>query len=218
MSRRFPDPTQAHPITLPDGTVHRGTVFLNRVIDHPNIEIGDYTYYSDFDEVADYAQRIAPYLFPGSGEKLIVGRFCQIAHGARFITASANHPVDGFSTFPFSVFYPEGMGDYAGLAEKWGDTVVGNDVWIGYGAMILPGVTIGDGAIIGAGSVVNRDVPAYAVMGGNPAVSRRMRFAPETVEKLLAIAWWNWPDARIEAHRSLIESTDIDALERAARG
>ena len=136
-----------------------------------------------------------------------IGRFCSI--GRRCSIGAALHDVTCFTTHPIA---------RADTFQSDPLTTIGNDVWIGYGAMILPGVTIGDGAIIGAGSVVNRDVPAYAVMGGNPAVPRRMRFAPETVEKLLAIAWWNWPDARIEAHRSLIESTDIDALERAARG
>ena len=213
----LPDPGSLHPVTLPDGTVHRQTVFLNRAIDHPNWDIGDFTYYSDFGEVADHASHLAPYLFEGCAERLIIGRFCQFAHGTRFITASANHPMDGFSTFPFSIFRPETMMDYRDLALLRGDTVIGNDVWTGYGATVLPGVTIGDGAIVGAKAVVGGDVPPYAVVAGNPARVVRMRFPAETIERLLRIRWWDWPVAAISRHRAAIEGADIDALEAAAR-
>lgn len=218
MPRPFLDAAARHPITLPDGRPHLPTVHLARAIDHPNIEIGDYTYCSDFEEVDDHAARLAPYLYPGAPERLAIGRFVQIAHGVRFITSSANHPMKGISTYPFAVFDPQTMHRYAEEVASHGDTVVGNDVWLGYGALVLPGVTIEDGAIVGAGAVVNRDVPAYAIVAGNPADVVRMRFAPEIVRSLLDLAWWNWPIERIEQAVPALESADIAALERLAPG
>ena len=215
MSRPFLDAAARHPITLPTGDRHLATVHLARAIDHPNIEVGDYTYYSDFEPVEDYAARIAPYIYPGSPERLIIGKFVQIAHGVRFITASANHPMKGFSTYPFAVFNPDTMGAYVDEVAGHGDTVVGNDVWLGYGATVLPGVTIGDGAIIGAKAVVSRDVPPYAIVAGNPAEIRRMRFDADTVETLLEISWWDWDIGRIEAARAAIEGGDLAALRAA---
>ncbi|MAS05869.1 MAG: acetyltransferase [Ahrensia sp.] len=215
MSRPFLDAAARHPITLPTGDRHLATVHLARAIDHPNIEVGDYSYYSDFEPVEDYAARIAPYIYPGSPERLVIGRFVQIAHGVRFITASANHPMKGFSTYPFAVFNPDTMGAYVDEVAGHGDTVVGNDVWLGYGATVLPGVTIGDGAIIGAQAVVSRDVPPFAVVAGNPADIRRMRFDAGTVEALLEIAWWDWEIGRIEAARAAIEGGDLAALRAA---
>jgi virginiamycin A acetyltransferase len=125
--------------------------------------------------------RLAPYLHPGAPERLRIGRFVQIAHGARFITSSANHPMGGFSTYPFLIFRPETMGAYARDAAAFEDTVVGPDVWIGHGALILPGVTLGAGVVVGAGAVVARDAPPYAVVAGAPARVVRMRFPPEVV-------------------------------------
>lgn len=215
---RLPAATSAHPIILPDGSEHRPTVHLARVIAHPNIEIGDYTYYSDFGDVADYASKLAPYLYPGAPEKLTIGRFCQFAHGVRFITASANHPTRGFSTYPFRVFDPQTMDAYAEEVAERGDTVVGNDVWLGYETLVMPGVTIGNGAIAGARSVITRDVPDYAIVAGNPARIVRMRFEPAAVERLNALAWWNWPQERIEACAEAIEHGDLEALEAGWEG
>jgi virginiamycin A acetyltransferase len=212
MSRPFLDAAARHPITLPTGDRHLPTVHLARAIDHPNIEVGDYSYYSDFEPVEDYAARIAPYTYPGSPERLVIGKFVQIAHGVTFITSSANHPMRGFSTYPFAIFNPETMGAYVDEVAGHGDTVVGNDVWLGYGATVLPGVTIGDGAIIGAKAVVSRDVPPYAVVAGNPAEVRRMRFDAATVEALLAIRWWGWDIERIERARPAIEGCDLAAM------
>lgn len=215
MSGPFLDASARHPILLPTGERHLSTVHLARAISHPNIEVGDYTYYSDFEPVEDYAARIAPYIYPGSPERLVIGRFVQIANGVRFITASANHPMKGFSTYPFAVFNPDTMGAYVDEVAGYGDTVVGNDVWLGYGATVLPGVTIGDGAIIGAKAVVSRDVPPFAVVAGNPADVRRMRFDADTVEALLELRWWDWEIDRIEAARSAIEGGDLAALRAA---
>jgi len=207
----LPDASRRYPVTLPDGTEHKGTAFLSRVIDHPRIQVGDYTYASDFDEPEDWANRLAPYLFEFSREKLILGKFCQIAHGVRFVTASANHAMDGITCFPFPVFDPEQMLEYQ---PDFRDTVIGNDVWIGYGALILPGANIGDGAIIGAGSVVRGTIPPYAIVSGNPAEVRRYRFDADTIERLLSLKWWDWPVELIAEAESALLTGDIDKLER----
>ena len=207
------DPTLRHPLMLPDGTVLPNMVHLNQVIDHPNIRIGDFTYANEFDPPGDWAARLAPYLYPGAPERLILGRFCQIAHGVRFITASANHAMNGLTTFPFPVFDPDTIDGYKAGFIGLPDTVIGHDVWLGHGALILPGVTVGSGAIIGAGSVVTRDVPPYSIVGGNPARLIRPRFAPGVVDLLLALAWWDWSPDRIRAAVPALLLHDIAALE-----
>lgn len=203
-----------HPLTFPDGTVHPDMVHLNRVIDHPNITVGDYSYANDFDPPQDWAARLAPYLYPGAPERLVIGRFCQIAHGVRFITASANHAMGGISTYPFGVFDPATLEVYRDGVGALPDTEVGHDVWIGHGALILPGARLGSGAIIGAGAVVAGVVPPYAVVAGNPARVIRMRFGDAEVARLLKIGWWDWPLERIRAALPALLAADVDALER----
>lgn len=221
MPRRL-DPTQKHPMVMPDGTVVTQVVHLNRVIDHPRMEIGDFSYYSDFEPVTDYASRIAPYLFPLSPEKLVIGRFGQFAHGTRFVTSSANHDMSGFSTFPFTNFMLSTETTREEIAAMFttpgskGDTIIGNDVWTGMEAVIMPGVTIGDGAIIAARSVVVADVPPYTIMGGNPAKPLKQRFDDATIAALAEILWWDWPTAMIESRLDAIRSADIEQLKRAA--
>lgn len=205
--------SRRYPVTLPNGTEHPGTVFLNQAIDHPCIEAGDYSYASDFDAPTDWAARLAPFLFPFSRERLLIGKFCQFAHGVRFITSSANHAMDGVTCYPFPVFDPEKLLEYQPDTR---DTVIGNDVWIGYGALILPGARIGDGAIIGAGSVVRGTIPPYGIATGNPAEVRKFRFPPEMIVRLLALGWWNWPAEQIERAEDALVSGDVDALERIA--
>ncbi|MCG7518758.1 CatB-related O-acetyltransferase [Ruegeria sp. Ofav3-42] len=207
----LPDPSRRYPITLPDGAEHRGTVFLSQAIDHPRFEAGAFSYASDFDAPEDWATRLAPYLFPFSWEKLVLGKFCQIAHGVRFITSSANHAMDGLTSFPFPVFNPERM---TGYQPDTRDTLIGHDVWIGYGAMILPGAQIGSGAIIGAGSVVRGEVPPYAIVTGNPAEVRRLRFDKNTIDRLLALSWWDWPAELIADAEGTLVSGNIEELER----
>ena len=216
MPHPFPDASVRHPLVFPDGTAHAGTVFLKAVIDHPRIEVGDYSYASSFDPPPDWAARLAPYLMPQSPERLVIGRFCQIADGAVFVTASANHRHDGFSSFPFAIFDGGFAEARPSLPGPGADTVVGNDVWIGHDARILPGATIGNGAIVGAGAVVGGTVPAYALVAGNPARLRRMRFDPATIVRLEALAWWNWPIQHILAHEGAICGGDLAALEQAA--
>ncbi|WP_114286249.1 CatB-related O-acetyltransferase [Candidatus Halocynthiibacter alkanivorans] len=218
MSEAFLNAAVRHPVRLPDGTAVEGLVHLDQVIEHPNWSIGAHSYFSSFDPVTDYAAHLAPYLYPGAPERLVLGRFCALAHGVRFITSSANHPLGGFSTYPFAIMRPDTMGAYREEISRKGDTLVGNDVWIGHGAQILPGVTIGDGAIIAAGAVVSRDVAPYSVVAGNPARLVRMRFDSEVVAALLSIRWWDWPLAAIEAAESALAGADIKALRAAAPG
>lgn len=214
--QRFPGALTRHPVTLPDGSTHEGTVFLKAAIDHPNIDVGDYAYYSDFERVENYAARLAPYLYPGAPERLVIGAFAQIAHGVRFITASAYHAMSGLSTFPFRIFDPAQMEHYRDEAAARGDIIVGPDVWLGHEARVMAGVTIGAGAVIGAQAVVASDIPAYGVAVGNPARVVRIRFPDAVVARLLRLAWWDWPIDRILAALPAIEAGDIDALEAAA--
>lgn len=212
----FPDPTTRHPLILPDGTALPSTVFLAAVLDTPQFEAGDYTYASARVAPGDWAERLAPYLRPG-GEALRIGKFCQIADSVLFITTSANHRYDGFSTYPFAIF--DGMDPTRpSLPEPpYADTVIGNDVWFGQGARILPGSRIGSGCIIGAGAVVGGEIPPYCVVAGNPGQILRRRFDPAVIDRLLEIAWWDWPIEIILGHEAAICGGDIDALETAAK-
>ncbi len=215
MTAPFPSPETRHPVRTVGGDAHKGTVFLQAVIDHPRWQIGAYSYASALDPPTDWAARLAPYLYTFSPERLVLGKFCQIADGVLFVTASANHRTDGFSTFPFAIFAgpPEGRASMPGPGP---DTVIGNDVWIGQGARVLPGARIGDGAIIGAGAVVSGQVAPYAIVGGNPGRVLRSRFDDPTVARLLALHWWDWPIDRILAHEAAICGADLAALEAAA--
>ncbi|NND40818.1 MAG: CatB-related O-acetyltransferase [Silicimonas sp.] len=214
----FPSPTTRYPLPLPDGSTHPGAVFLSAVIDHPRIAVGDYSYAFDFDPPDDWSARLAPYLHLVSAEKLTIGRFCQIANGVRFITASANHRYDGISSFPFAIFDGGAAEARPSLPGRFSDTVIGNDVWFGDGATVMPVVTVGSGAIVAARAIVTRDVPDYAVVAGNPARIMRMRFGPDQIARLLALEWWTWPIDCILAHEAAICGADIDALEAAAKG
>ncbi|GHE91838.1 acetyltransferase [Aliiroseovarius zhejiangensis] len=213
----MPDATRVHPVTLPDGSIHEGTVFLSNVIDQPNIEVGDFTYASDFDPPPfdGWAGQLAPYHFPMSEGRLIIGKFCQIAHGVRFITAAANHEFAGLTSFPFGIFAldQEVMGQ-----PDSRDTMIGHDVWLGFGAIVCPGVAIGNGAIIGAGAVVRSDVPDYAIVVGNPAQVVKMRLPPDDIARMNRLAWWDWPVVLIARARVALETGDLDGLEALAPG
>jgi len=209
----FPDPQRRYPVTLPDGTDHAGTVFLSQAIDHPAFEVGDYTYASDFDPPQDWAARLAPYLFASSTERLRIGRFCQIAQGVRFITASASHAMDGLTSFPFPMFDPARMTDYQPDRR---DTIIGHDVWLGYRALVLPGAQIGNGVVIGAGAVIRGTIPDYAIVTGNPGKVLRYRFSPLDIARLLRLEWWNWPAEQIARAEPALLAGDLAALERIA--
>lgn len=189
--------------------------FIKNTVSNPNIIVGDYSYYDDPEDSENFERNVL-YHFPFIGDKLIIGKFCAIARGARFIMNGANHKLSGISTYPFQIFgngWEKVMPKSGDLPYK-GDTVIGNDVWIGYEALIMPGVNIGNGAIIGARAVVVADVPAYAIVGGNPARVIRQRFDPADVAVLEAIAWWDWPVEKISRHLGLIVAGDIAALRR----
>lgn len=215
----FPDPKTLHPCILPDGVAHKGTVFLKAALRHPRIKVGAYTYmsaHSALEDPDDIAARLAPHLFPESPERLIIGRFCQIAHGVQFITSSANHRFDGLSSFPFAIF-DGGIGnERPSLPGPGPDTCVGHDVWIGTGAMILPGARIGSGVIVGAGAAVGGDVPPYTIVAGNPARVVRHRLSEQDAERMMQLAWWNWPIDHILRHEALICGGDLDAVEAVA--
>lgn len=192
------------------------TVYLKNVITNPNITVGDYTIYNDFvREPKDFEKNNVLYQYPVNKDKLIIGKFCSIACGAKFIFNSANHTISSLSTYPFPIFFEEWGLDVRNITKAWdnrGDIVIGNDVWIGYEAVILSGVTIGDGAIIGARAVVTKDVPPYTIVGGVPAHSIRKRFSQNTIDTLLKIKWWDWAKERITQHISDIQSGNIEYL------
>lgn len=207
-----PDPQNKHPM---EGFPQ--VCYIKNTVENPNIVVGDYTYYDDPEDSENFERNVL-YHFPFIGDKLIIGKFCAIARGAKFIMNGANHKLSGFSTYPFQIFgsgWETVMPAPEDLPYK-GDTIVGNDVWIGYDALIMPGVRIGNGAIIASRAVVVSDVPAYAVVGGNPAAVIKRRFDPAVIEKLEAIAWWNWPIETITASLHTIVSADVDALEKCA--
>lgn len=210
------NPLEKYPIKQSNGEVWPHTMFLNACIDQENISIGDYSYYNDFRlNLSDIRQTLAPYMHPFAPEKLIIGKFVQIAHGVQIITSSANHQMDGFSTYPFSVFGEPWSSAYETNWPNKRDTIIGHDVWIGHQALIMPGVTIGSGAIIGSGSVVTKDVAPYSIVAGNPAKQIRMRFNETVIEALLNIQWWNWPIEHISQNLKHITSADIQALKAA---
>ena len=209
----LPDPSATHPLILPDGSPHLGTVYLRNVIAQDNFSVGVHSYASDFDPPESWAARLAPYLFPGVPGTLRIGRFCQIAQGVRFITAAANHATDGVSTFPFRAF---DAATREGYHPDCRDTYVGDDVWLGFGAMVLSGAKIGSGSIIGAGSVVRGEIPPYSVVTGNPGQILRRRFSTGDIDRLMTLAWWDWPDRVISTHHAAIVAADIDRLEKIA--
>lgn len=195
-------------------TGDRDTVYLRNVIQDPSISVGEFTIYNDF--VHDprlFEQNNVLYHYPVNGDRLIIGKFCSIACGAKFLFNSANHSLASLSTYPFPIFYEEWGLNIQNVAAAWdnkGDIVIGNDVWIGYEAVVLAGVTIGDGAVIGARAVVTKDVPPYAVVGGVPARLIRRRFPDDTISALLALRWWDWPADKIKPRLSALQAGQIE--------
>jgi virginiamycin A acetyltransferase len=213
----FLNAASRHPMRFADGQENPCMVHLAQVMEHPNIVVGDYTYANDFDPPSDWAARLAPYTYAGAPEKLRIGRFCQIAHGARFITASANHAMDGFSTYPFPIFDSSKLELFKDSFSDLPDTEIGHDCWIGHGALILPGAKLGNGVIVGAGAVVVGDVPDFTIVAGNPARALRKRFSEPTIAQLQQIAWWNWPLERIEAALPALKAADLIQLAKIAQ-
>ena len=192
------------------------TVYLKNVITNPNIIIDDYAMYNDFvRDPRDFQKNNVLYHYSVNHDKLVMGKFCSIACGAKFIFTSANHTMKSLSTYPFPIFFEEWGLDIANVSNAWdnkGDIVIGNDVWIGYEAVILSGVTIGDGAIIGTRAVVTKDVPPYTIVDGVPAKHIRKRFDEETISRLMELRWWEWSDEKIKENIAAIQSGRLSEL------
>jgi virginiamycin A acetyltransferase len=203
-----PTPKTLYPI---EGVTR--TVYLKNIITNPSIIVGDYTYYDDPEDVHNLEKNVL-YHFDFMGDKLIIGKFCQIATGVRFIMNGANHAMNGFSTYPFKVFGGSWAAKDPMQVTSKGDTIIGNDVWIGNNATFMQGIKIGDGAIIGTNSLVTKDVEPYTIVGGNPAKVIRKRFDDETIQLLLSLKWWDWDAQKITDNLETITSGKIDALKR----
>ena len=206
-----PDPGARHPMP---GSAQ--LCYLREGIGNPQIQVGEYTYCDEPDGAAGFERNVL-HLYPFLGDRLVIGRYCAIARGVTFLMNGANHRLSGFSTYPFHLFGPD-WARVTPLPQELpfkGDTVVGDDVWLGFEALLMPGVKIGAGAIVAARAVVGSDVPPYAIVGGNPARVLKMRYDAATIERLLRVAWWHWDAARVTRHLEKIVGADLDALETA---
>ncbi|MFG3514306.1 MULTISPECIES: CatB-related O-acetyltransferase [Streptomyces] len=209
-----PDPSTPHPLPA-----HERVVFLKPLVTSPSVVVGEYTYYDDPDGATEFEHRNVLYAY--GPERLVIGRYCAIAAGTRFLMAGAEHPTMGASTYPFTMFggeWAEKTLDVVTSMPSRGDTVVGNDVWFGHRSTVMPGVRIGDGAIIAAGAVVTADVPPYTIVGGNPARPIRQRFDDADIARLLRAAWWDWPVGLVTEHaRTIMAGTPAEVARVAAR-
>ncbi len=192
------------------------TIYLNTVINNPNIQVGDYTIYNDFvNNPTDFEKNNVLYHYPINQDQLIIGKFCSIACGAKFIFTSANHTLKSLSTYPFPLFWEEYGLEQKAITQAWdkkGDIVIGNDVWIGYEAVIMSGVQIGNGAIIGTRAVVTKDVEPYTIVGGVPAKPIKKRFDDETINKLQSLCWWDWDKEQLREKLNDIMRGNIGRL------
>ena len=199
-------------------TGDKETIYLKHVITNPNITVGDFTMYSDFvNDPTLFENNNVLYHYPINHDKLQIGKFCSIACGAKFLFNSANHTLSSLSTYPFPLFFEEWGLEKKDVTNAWdnkGDIVIGNDVWIGYEAVVLAGVTIGDGAIIGTRAVVTKNVPPYTIVGGVPAKPIKKRFSEEAISALLEIQWWNWSKERIARNIGAIQCGNIEQLKQ----
>ena len=193
------------------------TVYLKNIITSPNITVGDFTIYNDFcNDPKEFEKNNVLYHYPINQDKLLIGKFCSIACGAKFLMTSANHTLQSLSTYTFPIFYEE-WDETAKVTDAWdnkGNIIIENDVWIGYEAVILSGVHIGNGAVIGARAVVTKEVPPYAIVGGVPAKTIKMRFSDDTVADLQAMKWWDWPCEKITQALPTIQAGDIKAMKK----
>ena len=193
------------------------TVYLKSVITHQNIEVGDFTIYNDFvNDPRDFEKNNVLYHYPINHDRLIIGKFCSIACGAKFIFNCANHTLKSLSTYTFPLFFEEWDLPKSDVVSAWdnkGDIVIGNDVWIGYDAIIMAGVTIGDGAIIGTRAVVTKDVEPYSIVGGVPAKEIRKRFSTDIIARLQELQWWNWDADIIRNSIKAIQDGDLGSLD-----
>lgn len=209
LSSNLPDPNQIFP------NEYKTSCFVKNVVKAPNVQIGDYTYYDDSAAPTDFEKNNILFNYPEFGEKLIIGKFCQIASGTKFIMGPANHRLCSVTTYPFNVFggaFTENTPDHVSQLPHKGDTVVGNDVWFGRESVIMPGVKIGDGAIIAAYSVVAKDVEPYTLVGGNPAHFIKKRFNDELTELLLKLKWWDFQGEKLANILPLLCDPDLQKV------
>ena len=209
--REIPSPDVVFP------NEYKTSCFIKNVVHAPNILIGDYTYYDDADDPTGFERNNVLFNYPEFGDKLIIGKFCAIASGTKFIMGPANHRLSSATTYPFNVFggaWAENTPPHMAQLPHKGDTIIGNDVWIGRESVVMPGVKIGDGAIIAAYSVVAKDVPAYAIYGGNPARLIRDRFDEELKALLLRYRWWDLPPEKLVEALPMLCDPDLEALRR----
>lgn len=203
----IPDKNQKFPL---EG--YERLCFLKNVIKNPNIIVGDYTYYDDFENVENFEKNVK-YYFDFTEDKLVIGKFCMIGSDVKFIMNGANHLSEALSAYPFAIFGKDWANAMEGKSyPNKGDVMVGNDVWIGYNATIMAGVKIGDGAIIATNSTVVKDVEPYAIVGGNPAKQIKKRFSDKIIKKLLEIQWWNWDIERITDNVENLTDSNIENI------
>lgn len=206
---KLPDPNMVFP------NEHKTTCFIKNVVTAPNIFVGDYTYYDDANDPTAFERNNVLFNWPEFGDKLVIGKFCAIASGTKFIMGPANHRTSSVSTYPFAVFggaWAENIPPHLAQLPRKGDIVIGNDVWIGRESVIMPGVTIGDGAIVAAYSVVTKDVAPYTIVGGNPAKFIRTRFDEELIGLLLRLRWWDFPPERLAEFLPVLCDSDLEAV------
>lgn len=207
--KQLPNPNAIFP------NEYKTSCFIKNVVKAPNVSIGDYTYYDDTDHPECFEQNNILFNYPEFGDRLVIGKFCQIASGTKFIMGPANHRLCSVSTYPFNVFggaWTENTPAHLSQLPHKGDTVIGNDVWIGRESIIMPGVKIGDGAIVAAYSVVAKDVPPYSVVGGNPARFIKKRFDEELMKLLLALKWWDFEPKKLVEFLPLLCEPDLEQV------
>ena len=204
------DENSIHPFVF-DGVESKNHVFLKNIVKNPKIEVGDFTFYHDMNDPFNFENYNAAY-FPAEAEdRLVIGKYCSLAHGIVFMSSVVNHPMQG-STYPFAAIWGKDATGYEYSYPKKGDTIIGNDVWIGFEAIIMPGVKIGNGAIIASRSIVTKDVPPYTIVGGNPGKKIKQRFENSTIEQLQDLAWWDWPNDVVVKNAAAIVENDIEKL------
>ena len=209
MAHNIPDPNVVFP------NAYKTSCFLKNVVQAPNVTIGDYTYYDDPQDPTGFEKNNILFNYPEFGDRLTIGKFCCLASGTAFIMGAANHRLCSVTTYPFAVFggaWEENAPPHLDQLPCKGDTVVGNDVWLGRESVVMPGVRIGDGAIVAANSVVSRDIPPYVIAGGNPCRVIRPRFDPDLTAYLLELKWWDWPPEKIFRNLERLCSGDLEAI------
>ncbi|CAC6091259.1 streptogramin A O-acetyltransferase Vat(B) [Staphylococcus epidermidis] len=203
-----PDPNSIYP-----HEEIKSVCFIKNTITNPNIIVGDYTYYSDVNGAEKFEEHVTHH-YEFRGDKLVIGKFCAIAEGIEFIMNGANHRMNSITTYPFNIMgngWEKATPSLEDLPFK-GDTVVGNDVWIGQNVTVMPGIQIGDGAIVAANSVVTKDVPPYRIIGGNPSRIIKKRFEDELIDYLLQIKWWDWSAQKIFSNLETLCSSDLEKI------